>query len=653
MPVQLVAPSMCTVAWAGESLMSPGPNLTIDCGDCNEQNPFQGNLAMAHVDFVESSPPAWIRLDRCDSVDDNSFYNGWWPRWAKTSDGSFEFEWLHATPPALPPPCAGCPGAGRLTVVASGWSAPHNGTRLTANSSNQSIYFSFSYWSSLSQLRVRDMGPGSVSLKAEPGQGVNSSAADRAVWADTCQFKQYKLDTSGKYAPKLNFFADAGFHQTTPARCSINVTFSRPCSVSFFGAIGIRNGISQQVASAGGDWDHACKHPTAIITPCLNGTLPSLPRGFEGPVHVTRPLRTVHQFAIINHEITVFSGSQIKVPIAKEIATEIPKVPQFATILAPAWLAVRPKENTTTPTYAAAHLNASKFVAAGTGPAKGNEELRLMSTFQSSRWETYNDAVRMYLMFSSEHVDKAIPAHVLLHDSLDELEVVTQDPTLWQVLQLQLVATPDLRPVLGIGKTKMVTSVTWSSASLFYNGFVHGTAYSFLETYARLGFNTAPGVGCCPNTITGVWDAPHQQHPAGSLDQKFAYPSNRTGADWSGLQFGPEISGFGREWTFAKMSLNASLLPRAFVKDEAEEMFKWERAKIFTLNSSHSMVDLAYDGAFVKADIADFCAAINASRPEMVFVDDEGWPPFTAWVHGCCSANAEARRLHGETDFDL
>ena len=598
MPLHLLALLGLAAPRAGAPLLAPGPNLTLDCGGCTAQRPFQGNRATARVEFAAASgagsPPAWIRLDRCDSVDDNTFYHTWWPRWAKATDGSFEIDWLHATPPALPPPCAGCPGAGRLTVVASGWSARYNGTRLTANSTNQSVYFSFSYWDSLSQLEVRDAGPGSVHLKAKAGAGVNSSAADRAAWADTCQFRQYKLDSSRKYAPKLNFVADPGFHQTA-ARCSINVSFSKPCAVSYFGVTGARNGISQQVASAGGDWDHACEHPTAIVTPCLNGTLPSLPAGFGGPVHRTQPLRTAHQFAIISPELTVFAGSQIKLPIAKDISTAIPKAPRFATILAPAFLAVRPKDNTTTPTYAAATLNASKPVAAGSGPAKGNGEARLQQTFFSTRWGTYNDAVRMYLMFSSEHVGKTIAAHVLLHDSLDELDAVTKDPALWQTVQLELVSTPDLRPVLGVGKTSLITSLTWSSAALFFTGSVDGTDYSFLETFARLGFNTVPGVGCCSNTVQQSWDPPKQpwQQPTGDLDRRYAFPGNRTGKDWSGLQFGPEISGFGREWTFAKMPLNASLLPRAFVKDEAEEMRKWERAKNWTMNSSHSMVDLA------------------------------------------------------------
>jgi hypothetical protein len=66
------------------------------------------------------------------------------------------------------------------------------------------------------------------------------------------------------------------------------------------------------------------------------------------------------------------------------------------------------------------------------------------------------------------------------------------------------------------------------------------------------------------------------------------------------------------------------------------------------------MVDLAYDGAWLRADIADFCSAVNASRPEWIFVDDEGFPGSWAWSqYGHLSANAQARRLPDESDFDL
>ena len=87
------------------------------------------------------------------------------------------------------------------------------------------------------------------------------------------------------------------------------------------------------------------------------------------------------------------------------------------------------------------------------------------------------------------------------------------------------------------------------------------------------------------------------------------------------------MSGFSRMYGLSKMPLNASLLPKQFVTDEATEMLKWERAKNFTptAHGGLHLVDIAYDGAFVRADIADFCQAVNASRPDWIFLDDDGW----------------------------
>ena len=63
---------------------------------------------------------------------------------------------------------------------------------------------------------------------------------------------------------------------------------------------------------------------------------------------------------------------------------------------------------------------------------------------------------------------------------------------------------------------------------------------------------------------------------------------------------------------------------------------------------------MAYDGAFFRADVADFCQAVNTSRPEWIFTDDEGFPGTWAFTqHGALSENAQARRIPGETDADL
>lgn len=305
-------------------------------------------------------------------------------------------------------------------------------------------------------------------------------------------------------------------------------------------------------------------------------------------------------------------------------------------------------------------------VPTGSGPSAGNGEARFQQTFDSGeggRWEIYNDYVRFYLTFSDLHANKTIPFHVLLHETMAELDAVMSNPSLWQPeLQVTLVATPDLRPLLGWGKTKLMTALTWTDAGLFLNGSSDSGSYSYLETFAKLGFNTVPGhchacPGCGWRTMNS-WDVapPTWAHPPGALADEYAYPGNRTAKGWDGLQYGPELSGFGRLYGMVHKQLNASLLPSEFVVDEAEEMLKWQRAQNFTLTShgGQNMVDMAYNGAWVRADIADFCSAVNASRPEWIFVDDEGFPGSWAWSqYGHLSANAEARRLPSETDFDL
>ena len=181
-----------------------------------------------------------------------------------------------------------------------------------------------------------------------------------------------------------------------------------------------------------------------------------------------------------------------------------------------------------------------------------------------------------------------------------------QDPSLWQPpLEVTLARTPDLRPLLGVGQTKLMTALTWTDSGLFLDSVdaqgpgsgsgqaASSSSYSYLETYSRLGFNTVPGhCRACPSCDwrceksplfgaifilkrsiyqdrlgtsivlgktqkrEGVfrravppWDAapPSWAHPPGALAEEFAYAGNRTAAKgWSGLQYGPELSGFAR-----------------------------------------------------------------------------------------------------------
>ena len=382
------------------------PTLELSCGGCSFDRPLQGmRPASARVSFPgdAAEQPAWVRLDRADKQEDkdDSFYNNWWPRWAKTTDGSFSFMWLHATP-----------GTGKprqreaLTVVASGWSHRFNGTRLTANSSNASLWFSFAYWSSSSLLEVEDAGPGAVVLRGKPGEGVNETVADRAHWADNCKFEAYTLDTSDKYKPGLNFKPNSGYIQVS-GKCKIRLSFTKP-GVWFYGVHGGRHGIGQQAPIP-------YRYPTAIVIPFRNRTHPPLPQGFAGPIHVTKPLMTSRQFSIIHESVTVFSSAQIQLPITVDMKQHAPSIPKFATILAPTWLAVRPKHNDTMDTDEGASLNSSKSIPAGGGPTayanggqpppgvpQGADGVLLPAHGEAERWERGTD-VEVAWAISANH----------------------------------------------------------------------------------------------------------------------------------------------------------------------------------------------------------------------------------------------------------
>jgi hypothetical protein len=171
------------------------------------------------------------------------------------------------------------------------------------------------------------------------------------------------------------------------------------------------------------------------------------------------------------------------------------------------------------------------------------------------------------------------------------------------------------------------------------------------STYSRLGFNYVP-------QIFTEYFVPPAQNRFG-VPPPLLYPSNRTGPLWSshGLKFGPMHEGFKQFFSLPR-SVNASLLPHWVPPSEAQaELRKWERA----LNYSHAIwpavLDLGYDGAFFVDDVKTFCAAMEIMQPDIVFVDDEGWGGgwHSWWVERGVSrsANAQARRMSGESDLDL
>ena len=211
----LAALSPCLCSAAKLSLL-PAPHVKLSCGaespDCSELAPLHGNQAQATVTFGASATlPSWIRLDRCDRVNDNTIWREYFPRWAPATGGTFDFSWLAGT------------NGSSITVKASGWSSRYNGTQLTENSTNVTVFFSFDYRNTVSLLQVEDTGSGSVRLTGKPGKGLNATTAQKVHWADGCDFSAYAPVPAVKGAP-LNFKPSYGLHQSDGgSRCSISL----------------------------------------------------------------------------------------------------------------------------------------------------------------------------------------------------------------------------------------------------------------------------------------------------------------------------------------------------------------------------------------------------------------------------------------------
>ena len=269
--------------------LSPAPNLKLSCGaespDCSESLPLHGNTAQGTVTFAETKPlPAWIRLDRCDHVNDNTVWVEYFPRWVPTAGGTFDFAWLAGS------------NASSITVTASGWSARFNGTQLTENSTDETAFFSFDYRDTTTQLEVEDTGPGSVRLTGKPGKGLNATAVEQVHWADSCDFSAYSPGPAVKGA--LNFAPSYGLHQSDGgSRCSISLAFENG-GIYYYAIQAGRNGLSQASSSACIAWGAKCDHPLALVLPYYNGSVPALPAGFLGQVHHVTPLKIPSQFCI-------------------------------------------------------------------------------------------------------------------------------------------------------------------------------------------------------------------------------------------------------------------------------------------------------------------------------------------------------------------
>lgn len=208
-------------------------------------------------------------------------------------------------------------------------------------------------------------------------------------------------------------------------------------------------------------------------------------------------------------------------------------------VVAPSWLKVLPSNNDTCRTCKNeaywAFLNSTQSLAGG---SRTRYTFRKGAPGHKGRWATYNNFAPLFVTFDQSHVnvvgaDQApVELSVMIHDA--SADAVTVPVTEWQTLRVRAVATPSA-PL----PKRLATSITWSDESLLLND---GTGEGFLSRYRQLGFNIVPMVSMSAQ-FGHRWTALNETlGPVSPLAPASLLPAGRTGPDWSGLAFGPQIS---------------------------------------------------------------------------------------------------------------
>jgi hypothetical protein len=380
-------------------------------------------------------------------------------------------------------------------------------------------------------------------------------------------------------------------------------------------------------------------------------------------------------FCLTLTNITIFSGVAVNLPFCEpDPMVEIQTQMEFVSVVLPSWLHVFPVSNRSSAQYYVPTVNQTVTLPNGD----------VLTTFQSSggrkRWWIYNTHVTMSFTFALEHAGKTAAAKLLLHNNL--ADAAGGSSPLFTTAELRCVLTPEV-PL----PKQFITSITWANPEMLFDGHSPDGDFTFLGTYRQLGFNTVPSVG----------DASRGKEPAGMIDDSWAYAGNRSHDpavrlatvelvcslllvlrsghsilslmfrcalvvwQWSGLKFGPELSGFSHS-LYSNPPLYKSGVPNATLVSKmlaqqggdtsstnvAEELRKWTAAQAF--ENATGRIDFAYDGVWYQQDINSFCDTMRMTIPDVVFVDDEGMGSYNSWrLHVASSQNAMKRRRPGET----
>jgi hypothetical protein len=218
----------------------------------------------------------------------------------------------------------------------------------------------------------------------------------------------------------------------------------------------------------------------------------------------------------------------------------------------------------------------------------------------------------------------------------------------WQQLELKVVSPP-VAPA--VAPKRLAASLTWANSN-FFSATDDDIAHS-LRMFRATGLTVVPSLG-----------AEHSDpyDPRSS----FFSPAQRSGPEWDGLLYGPQISSFydsykgpGMYTALAYSEAERQAFAPKLVSQynlsatQAEKEIKlWTNALAFRNKTKH--IDPAYDGFFFQMDLDVVKEIVGVTVPDYWFVDSESFCPWEVWITSVAdSANAEARRKPDESDDEL
>ena len=642
---------------AGAGAIAP-PVLSVVGAGSSAESPAFGSEATLSVDCCHDSEltcPPWVRVDRVGSSGEtwttNSPFTPIYPTFFQPCWGPTPF-YFGGAEPSKP-----------VKVVASGWSAEHNGSRLTPNSSNVSIHGSPLFVEQRFRLDVDDLGPGSVRLTVRPE---NQTARGGAAPSMTgVRFERMFVSSKPGVSPPM-FKQNFGYYQASESG-SIVLTFQEPGVYIYMGKVVYegREGVSTAGAANG----QPQPRPTALVVHGVDGELNNatwsvLPAGFAGLVHNVTALRTRRQLCIVISNVTVFHGGMMAIPLCTpDPAGGARHQPSFLSVVVPSYLVVHP-ENRQTVTMGRLESYLGLNVTLNSSTPLSGGLVRYTFHATGGRWGDDQVSASLYFTFPDGRVGITTDIMLMIHADLRDAEDVPL--TRWQKMAAHLVRMPNVAL-----PHRLVTSLTWAMGPAFLMD--QGDVNQFLALYRRLGFNTVPLLQAerfLSNQSLFSNTAFNSNPGKGAVGYEAAppylWPGNRTSQIWRGdpssnaadsapLLFGPvfitDVSG-GAD--FCKRAPDASQLPPGLLPAQAKlEMAKWQKAHEF-YNATKS-IDVAYDGIFTQLRTTRFCAEAKITQPDWIFMDDEqlgqGWE---SWMHNAAvSANAAERALPGESRIEL